>query len=240
MENTPSCLDLVQAALRAEANQQDTVSKARFFQATEGGYGGKDQFLGIPVPVQRRIARRFVASATAEDIRLLLRSPYHEERLTALLMLNDKFRQARRKHQEEPWVRIYLEEMAYVNNWDLVDSSAHILIGEWLLDKRDRSLLYRLAASSSLWENRIAVIAAGRFIREGDYEDLLRLCTQFLAHPHPLMHKACGWMLRELWKRNPLVVEDFLNDHLSDMPRTMLRYTIEKMPEAERKAYLQH
>lgn len=237
-EEGTGCLEQVHAALREQANAEDAVLKARFFQATKGGYAENDLFLGVTVPTQRSIAKRFGSLATASDIRSLLRSPFHEERLTALFMLNDKFRKARRVRQETTWVTLYLEELAGVNNWDLVDSSAHIILGEWLLDKRDRSLLYQLAASSSLWENRIAVIAAGRFIKEGEYNDLLQLCTQFLTHPHHLMHKACGWMLRELWKRNPLVVEHFLDEHLQKIPRTMLRYAIEKMPEEQRKAYL--
>jgi 3-methyladenine DNA glycosylase AlkD len=136
------------------------------------------------------------------------------------------------------WFDLYVSKTNRVNNWDLVDSSAHIIVGQYL-EKRDRSILYEFAKSKSLWENRIAVVATLHFIRKNDLKDILQLSELLMHHPHDLMHKAIGWMLREGWKRDPMAIEEFLDEYAAVMPRTMLRYTIEKMEEQQRKGYLQ-
>lgn len=232
-----SLLRDLQADLREAAVAADIPRKARYFQALPGGYAEGDQFLGVSVPEQRRIAKTYATRASAEDVRQLLRSAFHEERLCGVFVLIRKFTADRRLRQEKQWVDLFMDEIEALNNWDLIDSCAHIILGQWLLDK-DRSILYQLARDPSMWKNRIALIAAGRFIREGEYADLLKLCEMLLSHPHHLIHKASGWMLRELWLNNPAVAESFLEKQLDRMPRVMLRYAIEKMPAAERKVWL--
>lgn len=232
-----SLLSDLQADLREAAVAADIPRKARYFQALPGGYAEGDQFLGVRVPEQRRIAKKYAAVVQADDIRQLLRSALHEERLCGVFLLNHKFTADYRRRAGQVWVQLFFDEIDALNNWDLIDSCAHIILGQWLLDK-DRSILYQLAEDPSMWKNRIALIAAGRLAKAGDYQDLLRLCEMLLGHPHHLIHKASGWMLRELWLKNPAVAESFLEKQLDRMPRVMLRYAIEKMPAAERKVWL--
>jgi 3-methyladenine DNA glycosylase AlkD len=168
----------------------------------------------------------------------LLASAFHEERLTSLFILCHKFNEARKMGKEKEWVDLYLDNAEKVNNWDLVDTTAHIILGQWLADK-DRKILYRLAKDPSLWRNRIAVVATWHFIRkQNDVTDIIALAEIMLSHQHDLMHKATGWMLREGWKKKPKEIEAFLDRHIKSMPRTMLRYAIEKMEEKKRKSYL--
>lgn len=219
------------------ADPDRAVQMARFFKTGAGQYGAGDVFLGISVPEQRVIAGRFKKEIDLETVEQLLDSGYHEVRLTAVFLLNLGFQRDNRTGQGKPWVDLYLSKTDRINNWDLVDSSAHIVLGRWL-ETRDRDILYRLAESSLLWDNRIAMVATLHFIRCGDVEDCLRLAEGFLGHPHDLMHKASGWMLREAWKRKPADVEGFLYRFADTMPRTMLRYAIEKMDEPVRKAFM--
>ena len=182
-------------------------------------------------------SKSFQASTEASDIICLLDSVYHEERLTGVFILVDKFKKACRTKNEEPWVKLYLSKTDRINNWDLVDSSAHLILGKWLEDN-DRSILKKMATSKLLWDNRIAIVATAHFIRKNDFNDILSLAPIMFSHQHDLMHKATGWMLREVWQRNSELVEQFLDIHVKSMPRTMLRYTIEKMEEGKRKMYL--
>jgi 3-methyladenine DNA glycosylase AlkD len=168
----------------------------------------------------------------------LLDSEWHEARLCGIFILNQKFTRSIKSREEKQWVDLYLSMTHRINNWDLVDSSAHIILGRWL-ETRDRGILYELAGSPSLWENRIAVVATLHFIRRNDLKDILRLSEKMLPHPHDLMHKATGWMLRESWKQDPAMIEKFLRTFSGRMPRTMLRYAIEKMPEERRRDFLQ-
>jgi hypothetical protein len=209
----------------------------RFFKTGKGQYGEGDLFHGIVVPDQRGVAKRHFATTNKETIIQLLDSPYHEERLTALFILCLHFNSAQKIGTEKEWFDLYVSKAERVNNWDLVDSSAHIIMGAYL-ENRDRQLLYTFASSDSLWKNRIAVVATWHFIRKNDLKDILQLSEILLHHPHDLMHKAIGWMLREAWKRDPLAIEEFLDEHATVMPRTMLRYAIEKMDEKKRKNYL--
>jgi 3-methyladenine DNA glycosylase AlkD len=210
----------------------------RFFKTGKGEYAEGDLFYGIVVPDQRKVAKRHAAATSSATIVQLLDSPYHEERLTGLFILCHHFQQSYRMGSGKEWFDLYVSKTNRVNNWDLVDSSAHIIVGQYL-EKRDRSILYEFAKSNSLWENRIAVVATLHFIRKNDLKDILQLSELLMHHPHDLMHKAIGWMLREGWKRDPLAIEEFLDEYAAVMPRTMLRYAIEKMEEQQRRGYLQ-
>ena len=223
-------LQLVATPARAEAS-------IWYFKARKGEYGEGDLFLGVTVPQQRAIAIRFADLFSPKDLSPVLQSKFHEVRATGLFMLIRNFTRADNEKSQKIWVQLYLNHLDYVNNWDLVDSSAPVILGKWLLH-RDRKLLYQMARSRNLWRNRIAILSTLAFIRENDFDDLLRLAKIFLTHPHDLMHKATGWMLREAWKRNPSLVEQFIKKNAHQMPRTMLRYAIEKMSPAERKKYL--
>jgi 3-methyladenine DNA glycosylase AlkD len=209
----------------------------RFFKTGKGEYGEGDVFIGVTVPILRMLAKKYYSKCDEHLIIQLLDSIYHEERLIGLFLLNHKFLTARKQHAEKQWVDLYLKKIDRVNNWDLVDSSAHIILGKWLEDK-DRSLLYELAAENNLWKNRIAIISTMHFIKKGDIVDILKLTELLLTHQHDLMHKAIGWMLREAWKKEPTIIENFIRKHIQDMPRTMLRYSIEKMEEGKRKKFL--
>jgi len=232
-----SFYDQIHEALKSYAQQEKAAFFPRFFKTGKGEYGEGDVFIGVTVPNQRLIAKQFYASSDAHLIIQLLDSMYHEERLIGLFLLNHKFLTARKHHAEKQWVDLYLKKIDRVNNWDLVDSSAHIILGKWLEDK-DRSLLYELAAENNLWKNRIAIISTMHFIKKGDIVDILKLSTLLLTHQHDLMHKAIGWMLREAWKKEPAIIENFIRKHIQEMPRTMLRYSIEKMEEGKRKEIL--
>lgn len=223
--------------LKKKSSKEKAAFLPRFFKTGKGEYGEGDTFHGVIVPDQRQIAKLYYATTDKETIIRLLDSPFHEERLTGLFILCHKFSESKKEGKEKQWVDLYLKKADRVNNWDLVDSTAHILLGQWL-ENRDRTILYTLAKDPLLWKNRIAIVATLHFIRKNDLKDILMLSEIMLTHQHDLIHKATGWMLREAWKRNPTSVEAFLIRHKSRMPRTMLRYAIEKMPEKQRKRFL--
>lgn len=224
--------------LKKLASKEKAEFLPRFFKTGKGEYGYGDRFHGVVVPDQRSVAKKHFSTASRETILHLLESPYHEERLTSLFILCHKFNEARKKGMEKEWVDLYLENAEKVNNWDLVDTTAHIILGQWLADK-DRKILYTLAKDPSLWKNRIAIVATWHFIKkQNDVKDILALAVIMLSHKHDLMHKATGWMLREGWKKKPREIEVFLDTYIAVMPRTMLRYAIEKMEEKKRKSYL--
>jgi 3-methyladenine DNA glycosylase AlkD len=225
----------VSKALAAVADPDSIAAKQRFFRTGPGEYGEGDRFLGVSVPDQRRIARS-CKTLPLDEVRTLLTTGAHEERLTALFILVLKFAKADVALRGEI-VDLYLAHTAFVNNWDLVDSSAFQLLGEWLVD-RDRSILDRLAASESLWERRIAIIATFAFIRRDDPEWTLRIADRLIDDRHDLIHKAVGWMLREVGNRDRDVEVAWLVRHQRTMPRTMLRYAIEKFTPQERRAFL--
>jgi 3-methyladenine DNA glycosylase AlkD len=206
-----------------------------FFKTGVGQYGEGDVFLGIPVLLQRKIAKKNV-NVPLTDVQGLLSSKIHEHRLTALLILVLKYKKADRQGKEEIF-SFYLANMRNVNNWDLVDLSAPKIVGDYLVNK-NCSVLFRLAASDNLWERRIAVLSTFRFIADNDFEDALSVAELLLHDKHDLIHKAVGWMLREIGKRNQEVEERFLRKYFMEMPRTMLRYAIEKFDENKRKFYL--
>ena len=221
--------------IRKHADPAQAKNLMRFFKTGPGEYGEGDRFLGLTVPLQRAIARRH-RDLPAADAEKLLASGVHEDRLIALMILiglYDRGDDAAR----DAVVRIYLSNTARVNNWDLVDLSAPRLLGRHLAD-RDRGPLYRLARSRSLWERRIAIIATQAFIRMGDLDTTFAIAEVLLRDDQDLIHKAVGWMLREAGKKDRAAEERFLDRHAAAMPRTMLRYAIEKLPENKRSAYL--
>ncbi|MCK9375133.1 MAG: DNA alkylation repair protein [Syntrophobacterales bacterium] len=225
----------IERDLESLADASRVAVLQRFFKTGPGEYGAGDRFRGLRVPVLRGLARKYQDLSQAEAERLL-QSAFHEDRLLALLIL---IRQYYRGDQavRDRIHRFYLEHTRLVNNWDLVDASAPHLLGHYLED-RPRDLLTRLAASGNLWERRLAIIATLHFIKQQDFDDTLRLARLLLKDPEDLIHKAVGWMLREVQKRQTAVAEAFLIEHYRQMPRTMLRYAIERLPEARRQAYL--
>ncbi len=225
----------IRAALRSRASARDAGVLQRFFKTGPGEYGEGDIFIGVRLPALRAVVREFGA-ADERVVGSLLASPIHEERMLALLILVRQFEKGAEKDRDSIY-RFYLGHTARINNWDLVDCSAPNIVGARLLD-RPRRVLDRLARSRSLWERRIAIVATFAFIRQGQFEDTLRIADRLLGDPHDLIHKAAGWMLREVGKRDTAALERFLAPRQRTMPRTMLRYAIERFPETRRQAYL--
>ena len=203
----------------------------KFFKAGKGEYGEGDRFLGVTVPNIRAIAKLH-KDISIEEIRELLQSEWHEVRLCALIIMVEKSKKKDEALRKELF-NLYLSQTKRINNWDLVDLSCRFIIGEYLLDK-SRDILYQLTQSPLLWDNRIAIVSTYAFIRKGQLEDTYALSDLMMQHPHDLMHKAIGWMLREAGKRNPERLYDYVMSHRADMPRTMLRYAIEKFSPKER------
>jgi 3-methyladenine DNA glycosylase AlkD len=226
----------VRARLRSLADERIAKSSRSFFKTAPGDYGYGDRFLGIRVPTLRRTAREFRAAPLAVAF-ALLRSRFHEERLVALLMLVARYARGTAAEQQQIYER-YLEHVPkHVNNWDLVDSSAPYIVGVHLAE-RDRDVLYELARAPHLWSRRVAIMATFALIKRGSFDDTLAIAELLLDDREDLIHKAAGWMLREVGNRDRAAAEAFLRRHCRRMPRTMLRYAIERYPEAKRRAYL--
>ncbi len=225
------------AALKAKARPDKAAFLPGYFQTHPGGYGEGDRFLGVVVPDQRQIARQFSSMSEAELARAL-KSSWHEVRLTALIVLVRQFERAPGDDRGQ-LVRFYLSQLNRVNNWDLVDSSAPQILGAWLLDHPgERKILGRLSRSKSLWEQRIAVVATMPQVKAGEFGELLELARLNFAHSHDLIHKATGWLLREMGKVSNPALLAFLDRYAGTMPRTMLRYAIEKLPPGQRQSFL--
>ena len=225
-----------QKALRELRNPKNPAAKQGFYKTGPGGYGEGDVFIGVSVPNTRAVAKRFKALPLGE-VSKLLRSEVHEDRLLALIIMVNRFKRTKDEAGRQALYDLYVDHLDRVNNWDLVDTSAHYIAGAHLLDK-PREQLYEWAASPDLWVRRVAVIATFWFIKSGDFDDALRIAELLLGDEHDLIHKAVGWMLREIGNRDRAVEETFLKAHYRQMPRTMLRYAIEKFPEALRQDYL--
>lgn len=216
-------------------NPQKAKILARFFKTGKGEYGEGDIFLGLAVPQQRQVAKKY-PDLTLEELQKLLNSKFHEYRLTALLILTAQYRKSD-NDQKRKIFEFYLKNAQNINNWDLVDLSAPNIVGDYLLGK-DRMILSKLAKSKSLWEKRISILSTFTFIKNGQFEDSLKIAEILLKDNHDLIHKAVGWMLREIGKKDQKVEEQFLQKHYHQMPRIMLRYAIEKFSEEKRKFYL--
>lgn len=221
--------------LKKLSNKKKAVNLARFFKTGKGEYGEGDVFLGLTVPQSRKMAVKY-KDLSYPEIETLLKSSIHEERLIALLVLVNRF-QTQEMEQRRVY-DFYLRHAKLVNNWDLVDLSSHQIVGGFLIDK-PRDILYKLASSKNLWERRIAMIACYEFIRNKQYDDAIKVAEALINDQHDLIQKAVGWMLREVGKRDEKSLISFLKLHASEMPRTSLRYAIERFPESARKKYLQ-
>src|SRR3989344_132353 len=221
----------IREELRKIADRERVKVLQRFFKTGKGEYGEGDKFLGVTVPKLRELAKKYQGIALAE-VKNLLHSKIHEERLLALLILVSKF-QAGKEQERGKIYNIYLKNTKYVNNWDLVDLSADKIAGEYLRGK-SKNILYKLAKSKNLWERRIAILATFTFIKDNKFSEALKIAEILLEDKEDLIHKAVGWMLREVGRRNTKSEEDFLKKHCQNMPRTMLRYAIEKFPKRKR------
>ena len=248
-------MSILLSSMVSQADPSQVAGLSRFFKTGPGQYGEGDKFLGIKVPVTREVVKECWREVGFDELEVCISSEYHEVRLAALLTLVEIFKHAKKNPAlQQQCIDFYLSHTAYINNWDLVDLSCYPLLGEWLLDK-DRTLLYDLARDGkTLWEQRIGIVSTMTFIRHGQLDDTFAIADILLHHPHDLIHKAVGWLLREAGKRSKPALESYLQGPTPDhdphsgldpesprylsMPRTMLRYAIEKFPEAERLAYL--
>ncbi len=217
------------------ANPQQAKILQGFFKTGKGEYGEGDIFLGIKMPIQREVVKKYV-ELSFKDVEKLLNSKIHEHRMVALLILVAKYEQGDDKVKASVYKR-YLKNIKYINNWDLVDVTTPNIVGRYLQDK-PRDALYKLSSSKNLWSRRISIIATFSFIRVGDFKDTIKISKILLNDRHDLIHKATGWMLREMGKRDERELEKFLNKYFRQMPRTMLRYAIERLSDKKRKHYL--
>jgi 3-methyladenine DNA glycosylase AlkD len=206
-----------------------------FFKTGKGEYGEGDVFVGVTVPQTRSIAKKYT-DVSLKEIERFLKDERHEVRLCALLILVEQFKKGDEATKKKIY-KFYLDHLKWVNNWDLVDTSAYHIVGAYLLD-RDRKILRRMAKSKHLWTERVAIVSTFAFIRKGQLDDTFEIAEILIEHPHDLLHKAVGWMLREAGKRNEVALKRFLDENAAVMPRTMLRYAIEKFDERTRKHYL--
>ena len=225
----------IQSKLKGLANKKNSEVAQRFFKTGPGEYGEGDIFLGIRVPVLRELAKEY-QTITVKEAEHLLKSPIHEERLLALFILIRIYSKAEEIIKKAIY-ELYLKNTKFINNWDLVDSSAEYIVGDFLLDK-GKNPLYQLARSKNLWERRISIMSTFCFIKRRQYSETLKVAKTLLNDKEDLIHKAVGWMLREVGKRNLSLEEEFLKEHYKEMPHTMLRYAIEKFPETKRQGYL--
>ena len=222
--------------IRALANKERANHSKKFFKTGKGEYGYGDIFLGVRVPKIRLIAKKNIGISIT-DMKTLIKSKYHEERLLGLIILVNKYSKSKDEKDRDQLYNIYVSSFKYVNNWDLVDVTCAHVIGKHLLNK-DRSILYTWAKSNDLWTKRIAIVSTHCFIRKNDLQETFKIAKILLNDEHDLIHKAVGWMLREAGKKDMKKEEIFLKKHYKTMPRTMLRYAIERFPEPKRQIYL--
>jgi len=224
-------LSNLKSEIQALSNPAQTKNLSRFFKTGKGEYGEGDMFVGLTMPQIRTIAKTY-QDLSISDTEKLVSSPIHEERMTALIIMTLRY-----PKEKKMFFDLYMKNLKFINNWDLVDVTCPRIVGDYLLDK-PRDILYELARSNILWERRISIISTATLIAHGDYSDTLKIAEILLHDTHDLIHKAAGWMLREVGKRDKAIEEQFLKKHVRTMPRTMLRYAIEKFPEEERRGYL--
>ncbi len=228
----------LESELLSLKNPKISPNLSRFFKTGKGEYGEGDLFLGITVPVLRKISKKYYNSIYYKDLSSILYHKYHEIRFVGFILLVLNYEKEKNPNTRSEIVKFYLQHKKGLNNWDLVDVTAHKILGPELFSK-EKTLLYTYAKSANLWENRIAILTTFHFIRLHQFEDTIQISRLLLKHPHDLIHKAVGWMLRELGKRDSSLLRAFLEENSSHMPRTMLRYSIEKFTETERKKFLQ-
>lgn len=226
----------VKNELKKFINKEKAAFFPKFFKTGKGQYGEGDKFIGVVVPDQRKVAKAN-RDMPLSEVAKLLESPIHEHRLTGSFILVYKFQKSDESGRKKIY-DFYIKNRAGINNWDIVDTSTPHIVGEYLKDKEDRKILYKFAKSKDLWERRIAILATYTFSKNKQFDDLIALSEILVNDEHDLIHKAVGWMLREGWKADPAPIEKFLEKHHKTMPRTMLRYAIERMPEAQRKHFM--
>jgi 3-methyladenine DNA glycosylase AlkD len=224
-------------AMQTHEDKEKAIGSQRFFRTGPGEYGEGDIFWGLSVPIQRNISREYYTRLSLADLGSLIKHEVHEVRLTTVMMLVLKYQHAETHEAKADVVNLFMDSMVYINNWDLVDSCAHLILGDWLLDK-DWSILKALAAKDHLWTQRIAMVATLAFIRKGLHQPTLEIADILMDHKHDLIHKAVGWMLREVGNKDYQTEYGFLLPRYKTMPRTMLRYAIEKFNEPVRQAFL--
>lgn len=223
--------------LIATGNERKAQELMRFFKTSKGSYGEGDIFIGVTVPVNRAITKKFLHLSPTELVELL-HCEIHEVRLSALICMVEQYKSKKTTDsRRQEIVDIYIKNTHYINNWDLVDLSVYNIIGEHLLH-RDRELLYHWAESTLLWEQRMAIVATMCFVRHGEYDDTIAIARKLCYHPHDLIQKAVGWLLREVGKRDEKRLTDFLDTHHTTLPRTLLRYAIERLSPMQRKHYM--
>ncbi len=226
------------SALKAAGSPEKALHLSRFFKTGPGQYGEGDCFLGVVVPENRRISKTCL-DLPFDDLQEMLNSKWHEVRLSALIILVERFKRKRTSLEERDEIyHFYLKNVCHCNNWDLVDLTCPTIVGRYLLERSDRSVLYQLAKSDNLWEQRISIVSTITFIRSGQFDDTINLVRLLMNHKHDLMHKAIGWMLREIGKKDKQVLNEFLNEYAKLLPRTSLRYAIEHHTIEERKYYM--
>lgn len=231
-------VDDIQQALEILSIPEKAEFFPKFFKTGKGEYGEGDIFIGVTVPDQRSVAKEFHNKISLEELSELLRSKIHEHRLTALLILVYKFEKTKDKIQQKEIVDFYLKHLDFVNNWDLVDTSCYKILGRYCFENQQEKLLMELSDSDKMWEKRIAVVGTMHYIKNGSFELTKNLVKRNLCHPHDLMHKANGWLLREMGNKDEAELVNFLNQNYREMPRTCLRYAIEKLDESVRQDYL--
>lgn len=228
----------IQEALAVLSIPEKAAFFPKFFKTGNGEYGEGDLFLGITVPDQRAVAKDYYAKISLDELSQLLSSEYHEHRLTALLILILKFEKTKDQAIKDEIISFYLNHLPYINNWDLVDTSCYKILGRYAFENQREDLLRKLSASDEMWHKRIAVVGTLYYIRKGSFNLTKELVTKNLHHLHDLMHKANGWMLREMGNKNEAELITYLNQHYREMPRTCLRYAIEKLDDKVRQDYL--
>ncbi len=225
----------VQTELNKFENPTESEFLPRFFKTKEGQYGHGDIFIGLRVPLTRKIAANYKELSLSE-IKKLLQSPIHEHRLCALIIMTNQAKKADAAHKKALY-DLYVSQTKFVNNWDLVDTSCRDIVGGYLQNK-SREPLYKLAKSSDLWERRIAMVSTWQFIRGGDLHDTFKIAEMLLGDTHDLIHKAVGWMLREAGKKDEAALKEFLDEHTHEMPRTALRYSLERLHSGDKMHYM--
>ncbi len=230
--------DVILHKLQDLSNPKTASVQLRFFKTGPGEYGEGDRFLGVTLPQTRRVVKEFFARAEWADLEKLFACEWHEARVCAVLILVAKFEKAKTAGERKKIFDFYVAHLPRANNWDLIDISAYKIIGAYLADKKDRGLLFKLAQSENLWKQRAAVVSTMYFVKRGEYGPTIALAEKFFTHQHDLMHKATGWLLREVGKKDERILRDFLDKSAARMPRTMLRYSIEKLTPEQKKIYM--